>query len=251
MSIPEIGQNVLIGLAQPFFPENIGAAARACAVMGFPSLSVISPHCDPFDPRAYTLASHAANTVLEPMRCFNHVSEWAALCDLRIGFCLRERSIGPLPLYLHELGPLIENKTFSQIGLLFGCEKSGLNNDELSYCHYICEIETSDLLHYHSLNLSQAVQIVTYVLRMHFLKSHSIEKALSSSIATPPSASAQKAFDRYLEEIVFSSKMQKFSQRTTTEQTLKRLRLLLQHAIHKQEDLDFLFGFLKGVSEHG
>jgi tRNA (cytidine32/uridine32-2'-O)-methyltransferase len=51
-----------------------------------------------------------------------------------------------------------------KIGLLFGQEQSGLLNEELAKCHYQISIPANP--DYSSLNLAQAVQIVSYELRM-------------------------------------------------------------------------------------
>ena len=46
--------------------------------------------------------------------------------------------------------------------LLFGCEKFGLSNDDLSYCHYLVHIPTR--AEHDSMNLGQAVALCLYEL---------------------------------------------------------------------------------------
>ncbi len=233
-----------IALARPYFPENIGSSARALAVMGFSRLSVINPNCNPFEDRAVTLASHAAPTVLAQTQVYQSTSDWAATCDFRIGFCLRERALGPKTCQLPELPEILQQTPHSRVGLLFGCEKSGLDNDELSVCHYVCEIPTSMAWQYHSLNLSQAVQIVLYTL---FTQLQLTPRRASPAEEEPPSEAGLRSLDRYLEQCVVSPQLKSFSQRTTPAQTLRRLRMIASQSIRFQSDLDFFYGFLKGL----
>jgi len=232
-----------IALARPYFPENIGSSARALAVMGFSNLSVINPNCDPFEDRAVTLASHAAKTVLAHTQIYSSTVDWASTCDFRVGFCLRDRALGPKTCMLPELPGILQNQHYSRVGLLFGCEKSGLDNDELSFCHYVCEIPTSSALDYHSLNLAQAVQVVTYTLLTQMCHSPMTELPMGEEA---PSAAALRSLDDYLERLVLSQQMQAFSQRTTSAQTLRRLRMIASQSIRFQSDLNFFYGFLKG-----
>ncbi len=233
-----------IALARTYFPENIGSSARAMAVMGFSHLSVIAPYCDPRDERAVTLASHAAESVLKNVKVYSSMTDWASTCDFRVGFCLRNRALGPKTCMLTELPDILKTQPHSNLGLLFGCEKSGLDNHELSFCHYVCEIPTSSLWNYHSLNLAQAVQVVSYTLFTQWRGGNSSKVSL---LEPGPSQTGLKSLDGYLSQLVLSPKMRSFSQRTTPEQTLRRLRMMAARSIQSQADCDFFYGFLKGL----
>lgn len=244
----EVRERTNIALARPYFPENIGASARAMAVMGFSNLSVIKPYCDPYDEKAAILASHASETVLKNMSVHAHMQEWSSHCDLRVGFCLRDRAIGPPSLLLPQLPQLLRQQKFHKLGLLFGCEKSGLDNEELSFCHYVVEIPTSSVWNYHSLNLAQAVQIVVYTLHLDW-DMISIAEQQNFFIQDPPALKTLQALEQYLDQVVHSPQMNSFSQRTTREQTLRRLRMIVSRAIVSQSDAEFFIGFLKKISE--
>ena len=59
--------------------------------------------------------------------------------------------------------------------MVFGGERNGLTNENLLCCTHICEIESNP--DYPSLNLSHAIQIVTYAIRAELAKkSNSIAK---------------------------------------------------------------------------
>jgi tRNA (cytidine32/uridine32-2'-O)-methyltransferase len=54
-----------------------------------------------------------------------------------------------------------------QVALVFGNERTGLENEELARCHAMVRIPSVD--DFSSLNLSQAVQVMAYELRVAML----------------------------------------------------------------------------------
>jgi tRNA/rRNA methyltransferase len=60
---------------------------------------------------------------------------------------------------VEELIPISEKNS---IGLVFGSEKEGLTNEELSLCHFYVRIPSADS--FSSLNLAQAVMVLCYEL---------------------------------------------------------------------------------------
>src|SRR3546814_1959817 len=51
----------------------------------------------------------------------------------------------------------------AKVAIVFGCERTGLTNEELDLCHAVTMIPANP--GYSSLNLSQAVQVLAYELR--------------------------------------------------------------------------------------
>lgn len=151
--------HVAIVLVRPRFPENLGSVARAMKNMGLRHL-VLVDGCSPFHLNAYKLAS-GAEEVLDRAEEVSTLEE--AIADM--GFVVgttsrggRERS----PLYspeeiVKELGPL---SVTNRIGLVFGSEREGLTNEELSLCHRYVAIPSNE--RFPSLNLAQAVLILCY-----------------------------------------------------------------------------------------
>ena len=66
---------------------------------------------------------------------------------------------------LEDLGPLVRKHVAAKksVALLFGSERSGLSNDDLSFCHYVLKIPT--VADCPSMNLSQAVAVVACAIR--------------------------------------------------------------------------------------
>ena len=151
---------VLVGAQHP---GNIGAAARAMKVMGLHDLALVAPERYP-DPEALARAS-GADDVLEAAKVYDTLEEAIGDCTLAIGASARRR---------HMHWPLVDARTAAvraielaqdqNVALVFGRERSGLENAELDLCQLHLQVPTNP--EYRSLNLAAAVQVVAYELRM-------------------------------------------------------------------------------------
>jgi tRNA/rRNA methyltransferase len=154
-------ESISIILVRPKFPENIGAVARAMKNMGSNRLIVVNG-CSPLHANAYKLAS-GAEDILERAEEFFSLGEAIPEMGVVVGFTTREgrdRRPDLTPEALtKKLIPFSKKNT---IGLVFGSEKEGLTNDDLSLCHLYVRIPSVDP--FPSLNLAQAVMIVCYEL---------------------------------------------------------------------------------------
>ena len=103
---------------------------------------------------------------------FASVAEAVADCTLVVGTtAVGERALQH-PLYaLPEAAEAIRNvlapaRQGGRVAVLFGSEKTGLSNDELSHCHWLLTVpmkEHEDIRH-PSMNLGQAVSVCLYEL---------------------------------------------------------------------------------------
>lgn len=153
--------SISILLVRPRYHENIGSAARAMKNMGLNRLIVVDGS-SPLHRDAYKLAS-GAEDILERAEEFPNLREAISEMGCVVGMTSRvgkERSplLTPREL-LEELIPISEK---NPIGLVFGSEKEGLTNEELSLCHFYVRIPSVDS--FPSLNLAQAVMVLCYEL---------------------------------------------------------------------------------------
>jgi len=149
---------VLVGTRNPL---NIGAAARAMSNFGFLHLRVVHPYDVAF--REARSAVGAA-PLLANAEEFKSVADAVADCTLVVGTtAVRHRELQH-PLRRLEYGArLIRNQLArARVALLFGTEKTGLSNDDLSHCHWLMRIPTRD--QHISMNLGQAVAVCLYEL---------------------------------------------------------------------------------------
>jgi TrmH family RNA methyltransferase len=148
-------------LVRPRNPLNIGAAARAMSNFGFRALRLVTP----WEP-SYLEARSAvgASQLLRDAQVFSTVAEAVADCGLVVG----TTAVGARELHhpLHGLPQgaelLRRQLALAPAALLFGSEKSGLSNQELSHCHWLMRIPTRD--EHISMNLGQAVAVSLYEL---------------------------------------------------------------------------------------
>jgi TrmH family RNA methyltransferase len=140
-------------------PLNIGAAARAMSNFGFSSLRVVNPYEPSF---REARSAVGASAILDGAKQFNSVAEAVSDCTLVVGTtAARDRdlqqSFKPLP----DGARLIrKHLAAGSVGLLFGSEKRGLSNRDLSHCHWLMRIPTRE--DHPSMNLGQAVAVCLY-----------------------------------------------------------------------------------------
>ena len=152
-------------LSHTTHPGNIGATARAMKVMGLSKLRLVNPKH--FPSAEATERASKASDLLTNAEVFNSTEEAIADCRLVVGASVRTRSLPTRLVTPRELTEIIAAKPENvPIALLFGTENSGLTNEELHLCHFQVYIPTNS--DYSSLNLSQAVQLIAYELRLTF-----------------------------------------------------------------------------------
>jgi TrmH family RNA methyltransferase len=154
-------ENLQIVLVHPTDDKNIGFVARAIKTMGVRSLVIVSKRKINLKQAAIT-AVHAKDII---NACRLEVSLANALKDsvLIAGITRRTgRHRKYFSLTPEQLAERIRSIKKGEISLVFGNEKHGLSDQELTHCHLAVSIPSSPL--FPSLNLSHAVQIITYVL---------------------------------------------------------------------------------------
>jgi TrmH family RNA methyltransferase len=142
-------------------PLNIGAAARAMSNFGFLDLRVVN---------AYEVAFREARSavgaapLLASAREYGTVAEAVADCSLVVGTTAIGHRDVQHPLYgVAQGAPLIRHYLdLGRVALLFGSEKRGLSNEDLSHCNWLMHIPTRR--EHYSMNLGQAVAICLYEL---------------------------------------------------------------------------------------
>jgi tRNA/rRNA methyltransferase len=144
---------------EPRNPLNIGAAARAMSNFGFMELRLVNPYEVAF---REARSAVKAQGILEDAREYTTLAEAVADCSLVVG----TTALGPRVLEhrmrrLEVGGKLIARRlSTSSVALLFGSEKFGLSNEDMSYCHWLMRIPSRE--EHGSMNLGQAVAVCLY-----------------------------------------------------------------------------------------
>jgi tRNA (cytidine32/uridine32-2'-O)-methyltransferase len=224
-------------LVRTSHPGNIGSAARAIRTMGFARLELVTPHRFP-DPEASALAA-GADEVLAKAGVHADLVDSLAGSSLALGLSARRRGVN-----LPEISPreaaqqaLAAAARGEQVALVFGNERTGLENEELARCHAMVRIPSVD--DFSSLNLSQAVQVMAYELRVAMLGE---TPALPPVRDEPPADAAQmEQFYVHLAQTLDEIEFHKGREPTTI---MLRLRKLFQRAQPDERELRVLHGIL-------
>jgi tRNA/rRNA methyltransferase len=160
-------------LVRPQIAANLGAAARVMRNMGLRDLVLVAPEADPDDRQARQLSTQGEE-ILDGARIVPDLGAALGDCVLvagtsaRTGGLFRRQSMGrPDEIMSHLVKSL---QAQQPVALVFGPERTGLTNTEVSRCHYLIHIATDES--YPALNLAQAVAICLYELRRTWLRSH-------------------------------------------------------------------------------
>jgi TrmH family RNA methyltransferase len=164
----ELRERVVVVLVRARNPSNIGAVARAMHDLGYAELRVVNEFAVPF---AAAKSAVDAAVVLQAADEFKGVAEAVADCTLVLGTTAVGERVLEHPLHtLAEAVPLVQAHLASdakaKVALLFGSEKTGLSNDELSHCHALLTIpmKARGGERHLSMNLGQAVAVCLYAL---------------------------------------------------------------------------------------
>lgn len=143
---------------------NIGSVCRAMKTMGIHHLDLVSDR-EYDEDRVRTLALHAADLWEQSVR-YPSLEEALKDSALTVAATRRRGKFRKLSAYSPEqLSDQISKLPKGRVSIVFGRESDGLRDDEVQLCSTVVTIPTSD--DFPSLNLSQAVQIVTYTLFTH------------------------------------------------------------------------------------
>lgn len=161
MSKPLHLENLRVVLVRTRNPLNIGAAARAMSNFGALHLRLVTPYEKAF---REAVSAVGAEPLLAQAREFDSVPAATSDCSLVVG----TTALGHRELQheLHSLEGAAQKirraLANGRAAILFGSEKTGLTNAELSHCHWLLRIPTRE--EHRSMNLAQAVAVVMYEL---------------------------------------------------------------------------------------
>ena len=230
--------SIRIVLINTTHPGNIGSTARAMKTMGLSSLYLVNPLHFPH-PKASELAS-GAQDVLDQTHVITSLEEAISDCGLVIGTSARARTI-PWPHWTpDEAAKEIAQCPNTRVAILFGCEQSGLSNEELQRCHRHVTIPANP--DYSSLNLAASVQVMTYEIR----------KAIHANLPKPtwdyPPANAyeMEKYFSHLEKVLIDID---FLKPSAPKQLMSRMRRLFLRARLDAMEVNMLRGMLGAIEE--
>jgi tRNA (cytidine32/uridine32-2'-O)-methyltransferase len=231
-------ESIRIVLVATSHPGNIGSTARAMKTMGLGRLYLVTPRLFP-DKQANDLAA-GSDDVLEGAVVTDSLAEALLGCHLVIGTSVRPRGIDLPGLTPPACAALVDEMSDGgQVAIVFGREHAGLTNEELLHCHYHVTIPSNP--EYSSLNLAQAVQIITYELRMKWLALDAPSDRVGEVLATTDQV---ERFYTHLQEVLVAIDFLKISNPV---KLVQRLRRMINRVRLELNEVNILRGILSNI----
>ena len=238
--------SIRIVLVAPSHPGNIGSAARAMKTMGLESLWLVAP--ERFPATEATVMAAGADDVLQRAHVVPDLRTAIADCGLIVGTTARGRHLPWRIVEPREAAlEIAAAAPASEVAILFGNERTGLENTQLQLCHTLLTIPTGTK--YTSLNLAMAVQVVSYevclALRDRRLDPGALPAAREAEGPVPlASAADMEKFYAHLAQVLDEID---FRDRTDSGHLMARLRRLFQRTVLDQNEMNILRGILTAV----
>jgi len=158
--------NLTIILIEPQLAQNIGAVARAMLNFGLTDLRLVNPR-DGWPNQDAIAPAAGADKILENIQAFP--TTLAAIGDLNRVFAASARTHDMVKYIYSPHAALEYLATTAQqgqkVGVLFGNERCGLQNEDISLCEALIKIPTNP--EFSSLNLAHAVVLTAYEWSLH------------------------------------------------------------------------------------
>jgi TrmH family RNA methyltransferase len=228
---------VLVGTTHP---GNIGAVARAMKNMGLSDLALVNPRTFPHDDA--TARASGATDILDTAKVVTSLQDALTDCVYVAGASARSRAISWPSMAPRDCAErmLLESKG-GKVAAVFGPEKAGLDNDDLSLCHTLLTIPTNP--EFSSLNLAMAVQVLTYELRV----ASTLDAGPGFESEAPPATGAEmENFYTHLEQVFRDIR---FLKPDNPRFLMRRMRRLFIRARPDQNEVNILRGFLSAIDK--
>ena len=221
-------------LVEPQMGENIGAVARVMSNFGFDDLVIVNPRDGWPNEKAYNMSAHGS-FVLDKAQIVSSINEAVNDLNYVVATCARSRDISKKVL------PNLSDDNINavkdlNIGIMFGRESTGLNNNEINLANAIYTIPTSDKNK--SLNLAQAVCVCLYQ-----VQSLGVEEVHNNNVADRKEFNKLMNFlNSTLEETDYFINKNK-----QQEQSFIKVYDMFLRANMTKEDINMLYGIIKSI----
>jgi TrmH family RNA methyltransferase len=227
--------NLRVVLVATRNPLNLGAAARAMSNFGFLRLRVVNPYDVAF--REARSAVGAAS-VLKHAEEYTSVAEAVADCALVVGTTTLRKRERHHPLHRLESGAgrIRKGLRAKRVALLFGSEKVGLSNEDLSHCHWLMHIPTREK--HPSMNLGQAVAICLYEI---------VRSGKIAAMAEPKSPASAQELERITQILLESLRLSGYLPGAPSPTPDAKIRRFVRRFNLETSDAKLLLGMLRQI----
>ncbi|MDX2074015.1 MAG: RNA methyltransferase [Alphaproteobacteria bacterium] len=259
-------------LIRPQMGENIGAVARAMANFGLRELRIVSPRDGWPNPAAEAMATGGAAGILQGAKIYD--SNEAAFADITRAYAttarpreLEKRVLTPgeaiseichtgegrYPCHSYSELPDVDTglRRYDKVAIVFGPERTGLENDDLAWCETIVTIPTSE---HASLNIAQAAVVMAYEWFTHsskFQAPSSEDTSLQLATYNSPlgTLSEYDNLFRQLEAYLDAADFFKVPQKKPV--MLANIKAMLLRGRFTSQEIRTVHGILRALAESG
>jgi TrmH family RNA methyltransferase len=233
--LPNDRDRLCVILVRTRNPLNIGAAARAMSNFGFSQLRVVQP---------YEIAFREARSAVAAAELLKNAEEYGTIadavsdCRLVVGTTAIGKRQLQQPVRTLETGAKMIRKRLGsgRVAILFGSEKTGLSNEDLSHCHCVLHIPTRT--EHLSMNLAQAVAVTLYEL--------SREAGRKQSEARPPLATAAE-LERLTLAFAEAATRSGFFTKESARSREQKLRRMIRRLDLQPDDAQILLAIVRQI----
>lgn len=203
------------------------------ANFGVEDLRVVNPYDVAF--REAVSAVGGAH-VLKSARVFDTVADAVADCSLVVGTTAAQHREVQQPIEWIQHGAPVIRAHRGNVALLFGSEKFGLSNEDMSYCHALVQIPTSPGTP--SMNLGQAVAVCLYEIAR--VESPNPRRPHVDSIAGSDAEQLTRMLLDVLEKSGYTNRITSLSTEQKIRRWMRRMRLT-------SKDTPLMLGILRQI----
>ena len=239
------GPQPVVVLVRPQMGENIGTTARAMLNFGLGRLRLVAPVCGWPNAKAVNAAS-GASVVLNDVEIFADTR--AAVADLHRVYATTARPREMVKPVLtgeaagRELRARLE--AGARVGVLFGPERTGLENDDITLADAIVSIPLNP--GFASLNLAQAVLLVAY--EFHRAGDATPPVQLADDLAPATKADVDRLLAHLVALLEGTSFFRSAERR---DKRIRELEMLLQRRELQEVEVQTLRGVIKALVQRG
>ena len=217
-------------------PLNIGAAARAMSNFGFARLRVVNPYEVAF---REARSAVGASAVLEAAQEARSLADAVADCALVVGTTAVGHRELQHPLRRLDYGGRLVRRAMGagNVALLFGSEKFGLSNDDLSHCHWVMRIPTRE--ERGAMNLGQAVALCLYEI---VRGAHAVART-----PTPLKLAGAADLERFTHLLLEALRASGYVNPRTAASTAQKVRRLVRRLRMPARDAEVWLGMTKQI----
>jgi tRNA/rRNA methyltransferase len=234
----------IVVLVEPQLGENIGMAARAMGNFALTRLRIVNPR-DGWPNLGAQRAAAGADHILAQAELFDTLEQAVADCTLLFATTARAHDqakpvVGPQAAAAEMLAHI---KGGGTIGILFGRERYGLQNEEVAIANRIITFPVNP--GFASLNLAQAVLLVGY----EWFK-HAAKGALPFAMPERSERASQHQIEAFFDNLVGELDKVEFLRPAEKRDTmLVNLRNIFTRMDPSKQDMHTLHGVVMAIAE--